>query len=66
MPTICPAPTTPNLLTSAAAASLELVLKEHLDALLAKAVNWLLASKGEDMVRRSQIVIWIAMKMPMS
>ena len=51
MPTICPAPTTPNLLTSAAAASLELVLKEHLEALLAKFVNWLLANKGEDMVR---------------
>ena len=62
MPTICPAPTTPNLLTSAAAASLELVLKEHLEALLAKLVNWLLASKGEDMVRCSQIVIWIAIK----
>ena len=60
MPTICPAPTTPNLLTSAAAASLELVLKEHLEALLAKFVNWLLASKGEDMARRDWMVIWIA------
>lgn len=51
MPTICPAPITPNLLTSAAAASLELVLKERLAVLLTKFVNWVLASKGEDMVR---------------
>lgn len=39
LPTICPAPTTPNRLTSAAAARLELVLKEGRLALLARLVN---------------------------
>ena len=50
MPTICPAPTTPNLLTSAAAASLELVLKERLLALLANWVSGRLAKSGDDML----------------
>ena len=57
MPTICPAPTTPNLFTSAAVARVELVLKERLLALLAKLVNCLPAIKGGDIVNCGKIVV---------
>lgn len=47
---ICPAPTTPNLLTSAAAESLGLLLSDLLLTLLAMLLICRPASKGEDMI----------------
>ena len=51
LPTICPAPTTPNCFTSAAAATLELVLSERRLALLARLANCRPARRVVDMFR---------------
>jgi hypothetical protein len=60
MPTICPAPTTPNRLTSATAARLVLALNERLPALPATLTNCFPAKRVEDIFlydyTRNQVV----------